>query len=321
VVVAGINGDYLLRNDSATTVTGPAGAPVIDLSYIVSPQYPASGAYSPALLVAEERHSRQLEILRCTAVFKCTDGTALGNPAEASAFTSASAYLLASQDYASDGTVFAATSKTIAKSTDGGATFKPLTVVAPTTNASPVFPMMALSQGYREGGPVRTAYVAVFRVVGKGASSHTDGGVYRSSDGGATWAPLAATGPFAGGASAVAVAPDGRLFAGYLDAQGRQGLLCSTDGSTWRASCPSAGTEARKAPPCSGTACPVGAGGAVYLGGSSTTPVSARDAAQTGTSGARWGLAVAGAAVIAGLILALAVPRWRSRLLRPFRSS
>jgi hypothetical protein len=33
------------------------------------------------------------------------------------------------------------------------------------------------------------------------------------------------------------MAPDGRLFAGYVDGHGAAGLLCSADGASWKATC------------------------------------------------------------------------------------
>src|SRR5207302_4613949 len=91
---------------------------------------------------------------------------------------------------------------------------------------------------------VRTAYTAVVQAIIDPADpkkSYAAGGVYRTTDGGTTWSALYSPGPFDSGASAVAVAPDGRLFASFLSSYG-SGLLCSVDGGAhWSATCPHVG--------------------------------------------------------------------------------
>jgi hypothetical protein len=166
-----------------------------------------------------------------------------------SSMTTAGTLLYLSDDYAEHGSVFADTPMGIQKSVDGGATFTPL-AVAPADGATvSATPMMALANGYREAGPVRTAYAAVYQAFNTGnGQSRTGGGVYRTVDGGSTWTPLATSGPFGGGALALAAAPDGRLFGGYAALTGDYGLVCSSDGgTTWQASCSPVGTHARSA--------------------------------------------------------------------------
>ena len=313
VAVAGTAGDYLLRSGTATPLQGSAGSSYLDLTFLASPQFPDAGTYNPALLVALDRHTRRAVVLRCSTKFVCDRAVQLPDSDTVSAFTTSGTYLLGSSAYIQDGTVFAATSKTISKSTDGGATFVPLSVVPANPAVSTVFPMVALAPDYREHNGQRTAYTAVFEIAGTGKTSHTEGGLYRSEDGGATWSPLATTGPFAGGANAVAVAPSGRVFAGYLDASGRSGLLCSTDGTRWRASCPPEGTEARTAPLCSGTSCAATGGEAVVA-----KQVGGRDAA-SGSSAVAWGAGAAGGAVLLLVAITLLVPRSRAILLRGLR--
>jgi hypothetical protein len=165
--------------------------------------------------------------------------------------------------------VFAQTGRGLYKSLDGGINFAPLAIGVAGATATAT-PMLALSPGYREAGPTRTAYAAVLQIFNDPAHperAHNAGGVYRSTDGGATWARVDSSGLLGAGTTAVAVAPDGRLFAGYLGAvHASSGLLCSVDGGkTWRAACPSvvssggsnaAGRSdgAASAQPCSGRA-------------------------------------------------------------------
>jgi len=248
VVVAAAGGpyDYLLHNVTPDEVTGSNGS-VQDLAFAASPTYPSGGAFSPALLVGLDRQSKLPVVFRCTADFSCNGGTPLQLGVPASSMTSTATLLYPAGDYAQSGAVFADTPMGIQKSVDGGATFSPL-AVAPAPNAAVnATPMMALAPGYRESGPVRTAYASVFQAYDPQSrrTSRTAGGVYRTLDGGKSWSPLITTGAFSGGSQAVASAPDGRLFASYftgtpnVGGSNYAGLLCSTDGgASWHPSCP-----------------------------------------------------------------------------------
>ena len=241
VAAMGIRSDYAVEHGSAHDVTGSDHADT-DLQFALSPSFPDGGSHSPALLAGVARSGRAV-VLRCTADFNCanpvsmTPSTSLYAPAAATSLT-------VSPDYVHDGTVFVDTTGFLEKSTDGGLSFTPLSVVPETAGIITTLPMLALAPGYRESGTVRTVYVAVEEIVTSAVAPppHAPGGIYSTRDGGATWSPLATTGPFAGnGATAVAVAPDGRLFAGWDDGI-HGGLACSTDGgSSWNAWCPWAG--------------------------------------------------------------------------------
>ena len=348
VVVASTSsqgGDYLLRNSGSSAVIGSGGT-ANDLHYMVSPDFPASGSYSPALLVAIDSHTRQARVLHCTAAFSCTGGAGLPGTTTDSR-SSAATVLYPAGDYAQTGTVFAQTPVGIDKSTDGGQAFLPVPVLPANGATATVTPAFALADGYRESGPVRTAYVAVLQSFVTpmpssvdsapgpsqvAAQNHTSGGVYRSNDGGSSWNPVVTSGPFAGGAIALAVAPDGRIFAAYLDGHGDQGLLCSADGgASWHASCPAVGVHARHrsngagaggqnaANGGSGDAVTgAAAGGADNNGGGSGDgtglPAAAHPDAATGSSHGWWPYLLLAVAVCLGLasILPHTRPRWLS---------
>jgi len=231
------DGDYLSRGGKTERVQGSGGA-VVDLSFMTSPDFPSGGTFNPALMVGTDPHTEQPFVLQCSAQLACSTKTPLPWPSDKAGVLAVQTALYPSADYTQRGSVFAATPFGIDKSLDGGQTFVPLPVVPTAGATTTTTPMMALAPGYREAGPVRTLYVAVFQAFMSQTSGHVAGGLYRSSDGGTTWSALVTNGPFAGGAQAVAVAPDGRLFAGYFDGNGHGGLLCSIDGTSWHASCP-----------------------------------------------------------------------------------
>jgi photosystem II stability/assembly factor-like uncharacterized protein len=274
VATAGNSPDYLIRNGAIKNVTGSIGAgKVADLQFLLSPAFPNGGSFSPALLFSHDAQSGQPVVFRCSTDFTCNGtpsilpGTDPSNP-----MSSVATVMFTSDDYAERGTVFAATPVGIDKSVDGGATFTPLNVVPVGQSKTTAIPMFALAPGYREAGPIRTAYAAVMQLFQDQKSAHVSGGVYRTTDGGKSWSPLANTGAFEGGAQALAVAPDGRFFAGYRDAYGHGGLLCSTDGKTWQASCPAVTDHANAAGGAAGTCngCPAGnanSGSAQSVGG------------------------------------------------------
>jgi hypothetical protein len=192
--------------------------------------------------------------------------------------------------------VFAEVGQTaIYKSVDGGRSFTPLTVVTDQPTYLRV-PMLALPVDYRESGPVRTVYAAVLEVYENdaAASSHQSpvkvgGGIYRSGDGGLSWSRLGKGTPLDGGAQAVAVAPDGRLFASYLSGTaGQNGLLCSTDGATWQALCPRVGHWSEASGSSAGSAggaSALGGGAAGRTGGTQSAGGTAAEAVGGGTTG------------------------------------
>ncbi len=233
-VAAGTNRDYLL--DGATVQPLPGSGGVLeDTSFGYSPAFPQGSAKAPAALVAGIQPTSHLP-----AVASCSGSLACSAPVVLPGTTTLSGApnLHLSSTFDRDGTVFARTETGIYRSTDGGATFTQLQVGAAGASQTGTA-MMALASGYSQTGAVRTAYAAVLQSMpaGTGSGTRTDGGIYRSTDGGTTWARLGSSDLLNRGAIAVAVAPDGRLFAGYLSHSG--GLLCSADGGrTWQPACP-----------------------------------------------------------------------------------
>ena len=302
VAVAG-GQDYVLRGTSSQPVTG-SGKTLDDLSFMYSPAFPSAGSHAPVLLAAADNTSAHNPVIqRCTAALACSGGATLPG----STSFSAPETLVPSTDYANDGVVFAQSGRGIYKSTDGAGTFTPLTVLSANGAAGTATPMLALAPGYREAGPVRSAFVAVFQTFTDQKNPHTAGGVYRTGDGGATWSRVGSPSPLDGGADAVAVAPDGRLFAGYLEQAGQQasgGLLCSTNGNTWQATCPALGQAAGTgtsgggghgpgSTPCSGASCSAAATAQAATGasGAAVTPSS------TAAGGSAGGVAAATAQI------------------------
>jgi hypothetical protein len=224
-VAGGGQGDYLVTDASAQTVTGSGGL-YVDADFAM----PSAG--NP-LLVSEDKQTGRVVIERCTAALTCSGPALLGSGAGMGGTN-----LAFSPRYGQDGVVFADVQTVgLFKSTDDGTTFSPLPLTVPGAHMT-TYPALVLAPGYGDAGN-RTAYAAVFAqmpVPSGGGPPTYSGGVYRSGDGGASWINLG--GPLTAGATSVAVAPDGRLFAGYWTAGKVAGLLCSLDGGkTWAATC------------------------------------------------------------------------------------
>ena len=286
VAVANPQGhDYVFSGGASHPVSGSGGS-YVDLEFMYAP---SAGHFAPALLSAEDGHSQLPVVEQCSASFSCSSPTSLAG----STTFSAPASLLPSTDYANDGTVFAQTGRGIYKSTDGGAAFAPLAIVPSNGASATATPMLALAPGYRESGPVRTAYAAVFQVfTGDPHNAHSGGGVFETNDGGTTWRALGSPSPLDGGVFSVAVAPDGRLFAGYTgESQNNAsaGLLCSQDGgASWHATCSPVGASAASTTGAGGaqcaTACSGGSQGSAVTAGA--TPATASPGSVSGSNGA-----------------------------------
>lgn len=328
VAVAG-DSDYVLHGTTSDPVRGSGGG-ISDLSFMYAPHFPQSGSHAPALLSGADPQTKNPVIQQCTTALSCSGATTLPG---AGTF-SAPVTLLASTAYDRDGVVFAQSGRGIYKSVDGGLTFAPIPIVPDNGATATATPMLQLGAGYSEGGPVRTAYAAVLQAyidATNPSNSHSAGGIFRSDDGGAQWRSVSAGTLLDGGATAVAVTPDGRMFAGYVQSStGSTGLLCNA-GSGWAPTCPptrnasqSGVTPAAVSPP--GSTCAAGRGCAsapapnasAAAGSASSTSGATATASGSGPAGGG-APAAAGAATaatsggsriwvkVAGYLLALAV--------------
>jgi photosystem II stability/assembly factor-like uncharacterized protein len=340
IAVASFTGkDYVLgASGTQRQVAGSHGA-ASDIAFAYSPDVPRDGRYSPGLLVGQTGNGGALVVLRCDATLSCTSPAPVASAAPG--YTAAASRLYPANDFATSGSVFLFTQRGVLKSIDGGTTFTPLAIVSNNGAQTTATPMMALGPNYRESGTDRAAYVAVLQAyvpasADKSNPPTTAGGIYETTDGGSSWTPLGANQGYFHGATAVAVAPDGRLFAGWLDGRGHAGLVCSTEVAAWQPICPShfhdtssgsggsqnnggSGVNAATSP-CTGNCSRSGGQkaqsvsgengvGAINPSGTKTSTVA------TGGSAKSWGL-IAG---IIAVVLAIAAPT--SRFIRGRRRS
>jgi hypothetical protein len=237
IAVAGTK-DYLFK-DAAIAVSGSGGA-ITDMSFMLSPGFPQGSRFPAALLSGADAHANPV-IQQCTADLTC-HGNARLPGTEAFAPFAIPALLYPSSDFDTSGVVFAQSGRGVYKSSDGGATFEKLIL----TNESfgpYTTPMLALSPGYLDSRGGGSIYVALLQISKPGVKpARASGGIRKSTDGGRTWSTLGIGTALERGARAVAVAPDGRIFSGYLPGKdGHSGLLCSRDGSDWTADCAATG--------------------------------------------------------------------------------
>jgi len=232
--------DYLLRNNERAPVVGSDGR-LFDYRFMMSSRFPGEGRFPSALLSGTDRVTRLPVIQRCSSSLRCSGSVSLPG----STLSTAPVTLRASSTYDTDGTVFADTSRGIYKSTDGGANFKLLVPLATKGASVTATPALAVAPGYQERGPIQTIMVAILQAVTSGQAGHLRavGGIYRSDDGGASWRNTSDRTPLDGGASAVAIAPDGRVFGAFLaGTTGHSGLLCASARGDWAAVCPKPGS-------------------------------------------------------------------------------
>lgn len=272
--------DYVLHSAAASTVAGSSGV-MQDHLFAFTVASPADSVHPPVLLSGNDPRTGFPEVERCSAAFACSaPPTSL---AGSSSF-SGPASLALSSAFSSDATVFAQSTTGIYKSVDGAGTFAPLTAAPADGAASTSFTGLVLAPGYAEHGAVHTVYASYTQAFVSQSNPHLEGGILRSRDGGATWTQLARTTPLGGGTTFLAIAPDGRLFAGYLALRaGQAGLLCSTDmGATWQARCPAVGQHAASTKATIGGAGAQAGNAAPVAAPTAALPQSGGDAAGTG---------------------------------------
>jgi hypothetical protein len=330
------------------TVLGPPGVPVADQSdavivavpdghdYVVdgSGRHDVQGSGSSRTdltfaraefsgwLAAVDRGTGTDVVMRCDTGLHCSGGAAL--PGEHSADIT---LLVANRER----DVVVRTATGLYRSGDGGRTYAPLTLPVTPGNAYTTVAAAVIEPGV----DTEVVYVALLRLLhaGTGAAASTDGGVYVTVNGGVSWRAVGRGSLLDGGSTAVAAAPDGRLFAGYVNADGRAGLMChDDDNGGWRGTCPrwkascqpqctaggpqgDAGPDGAANPAVDGTsAATSGAGGAIA---GAANPRGGKPAASS-ADGGDGPSPVSIAALVLGLAVAvLATPL--SRLRRPRR--
>jgi len=222
VAVAGGH-DYVLSGDASTPVAG-SGGHATDLSFA------SSATNSTQLLAAADPTTGSDLVERCDAQLRCGGGAPL--PASHSADVG----LTLDSDFDRDGIALARTTTGLFRTRDSARTFTP--VALPQVAAAAYMTVAGLATTPASRGPHDGVAIALLAVIHAASGTRTAGGVYGSDDLGTTWQPVGTGGLLDGGATAVALAPDGRVFAGYLDAAGGAGLACS-DGGAWQAFCTS----------------------------------------------------------------------------------
>jgi hypothetical protein len=241
LLVANAGGsDYMVSGRVLHAIPGSEGA-AEDLAFAVPLSFDRNSPFAPLLLAADDPRSGTPLILQCDRSLRCGHAVQL---IDGEASTSGDVSLLLAQDYARSGIVFARTTRGLYRSSDGGRSFLPVPLPRQTGAVYTTIPAATLN-----AAGAQQLYAAVLSVVGSGRSQLTAGGVYTSADGGFTWHAVGRPGPLDGGATAVVSAPDGRLFAGYVDAHGAAGLVCSEAGRPWQATC-RAETSRCAVPPC-----------------------------------------------------------------------
>jgi hypothetical protein len=301
---------------------------------VFNPAYPhASSTGATAFLSGVDHNTGLPTVQRCDAAFACSGAATVGAQKDM-------ARLYVSPHVDGDGTLFAATSKGFFHSGDGGRSFAPMTVQPPGANTLiTTVQGVAFTPDFDASKRTGRALVALISV--SGASGHpgtTSGGVYGSSDG-TSWARVGGAGPLDSGAAGVAVAPDGRIIAGWVGfRQGKLdgGLLCSVAGGPWQASCPGGPAAGGSSPgKAGGPAGAAGAGSGSAAGATgqasasaqaaadgaaadgATTPVAATPATATGRRLPVLGLAAGAVAVLLALAGALRLRLRRGREVAP----
>jgi hypothetical protein len=262
VVVAG-QPDYILQGDAAIPISGSSSG-LSDQQFGFAPSFPGAGQFSPAWVVSADRNKLPF-VSRCSGELKCSGAVPL--PGAGASFLSFPATVLAAPDYSSTGELFIQTPRGILRSTDGGLSFVRLTIVSDNAEAAAT-PMLAMLSR-PTSPPTRTLYTALFEVFQskdpKATKPHSAGGIYASADDGRSWTRYGGASDLDQGASAVAVAPDGRVFAGSVPSpSGRAGMHCADAGLRWHSTCPPVRRVAAwvvasspNTPACTG--CPMGA--------------------------------------------------------------
>ena len=215
IVIGAIPG-WEYRDD--TTSTSPLQLDPRPRGHVFTFAFSPSYAKDGRLFVGSATPATGGDTLQSSTVTVCT-GLKCGDPA-ALAGADGVPNVLVSRSFATTGQVLAWTPAQLHRSTDGGKTFKPVTL-----------PAKAAVQSLAEDSD-GAVYLSLLTTDAKGVAT---GGLFVSRDGGASWTQLGKDTPLAKGSTSVASLGHNRLMA----APGSGGLLCSADaGKTWAKRCP-----------------------------------------------------------------------------------
>lgn len=232
VILAGSDGssDYVeqLPSGSVLRVSGDQG--MTHVSITPTPAYRSARAGVPAAIaIGLDRQSGAVRLDWCDAMLTCRPTTQLASSGE----------LAFSPSFGRDATLFLLTPQGLLRSSDSGRTMLPVTVM-PADSETLVTTVTALvaSSDFDALAKKGTLFAAAVSA-SKAGNGSLRGGVFRSTDAGATWSAAGQSTPLSEGVSALALTSDGRLIAGTLqvgDSHG--GIYCSMSGDTWNANCP-----------------------------------------------------------------------------------
>jgi hypothetical protein len=226
---------FSLPAESLTQIPGSSlSAPVLRFN----PSYPKVNAGQPYALASGVDPSTSFPVVqRCDARLVCAGGSVVETQKSV-------AKLAISPNFDLDRTLFAATLKGFYRSTDAGTTFTPI-VVSPESAQTLITTVQGVAftpdfNAANGSGSVFAGLLSVAKAA-SGTGGNIFGGVFQSADGGASWSKVGSQSRLDSGVSALAVAPDGRIFAAYVSPENGRiqgGVLCTTDRKTWRSSCP-----------------------------------------------------------------------------------
>lgn len=214
-----------------------AGSDLRQAQLYVNPAYPHVPSGQPyAIAGGADSQTGFPTIELCDAGLRCTSPRPVVSERDYP-------FLFMSPRFDGDHVLFANTTRLgLFRSTDGGLSFAPV-VIAPKASNTLIQTVQALGfttdfDGAAHHGSVYAGVLGVNR-------PHTQedealvGGVYRSIDGGINWRKVGAPSRLDGGVTALAVAPDGRVFAAYLAGatKGVAHVLCTVDDKSWHSSC------------------------------------------------------------------------------------
>jgi len=184
------------------------------LTFAFSPTYAKDGQLFISSIVPGTSNAPQpaSAVTTCT-ISRCGDPVVLDGAV-------GQATVLASHSFATNGVVFAWTDGSLYRSSDGGGSFKAVTL-----------PGKGDIESVTED-PDGTLYVSLLNTDAKGVKS---GGVYATHDGGKTWMPVVDGSAFVKGATSLTSIGHDRVLASPAGG----GLVCSADaGKTWATHCP-----------------------------------------------------------------------------------